>query len=115
LEVVLRQEHRAGEKLFVDYAGATIPIHDPQGGPVRQAAIFVAMLGASNYTYAEATQSQELENWIASHLRTFEFFGGVPKLVIPDFVPGNKIRVLCRSPFCGSRLRPSRYWRRSAF
>ena len=74
----------AGEKLFVDYAGATIPIHDPQGGPERQAAIFVAVLGASNYTYAEATESQELEHWIGSHIRAFEFLGGVPKLVIPD-------------------------------
>jgi len=84
LDVVLRQEHPAGEKLFVDYAGATVPIHDPQGGPVRHAVIFVAVLGASNYTYAEATESQELENWIGSHIRTFEFLGGVPKLVIPD-------------------------------
>jgi transposase len=84
LDVVLRQEHAAGEKLFVDYAGATIPIHDAEGGPERQAAIFVAVLGASNYTYAEATESQELENWIGSHIRTFEFLGGVPKLVIPD-------------------------------
>ena len=84
LDVVLRQDHVAGEKLFVDYAGATIPFHDPQGGPERQAAIFVAVLGASNYTYAEATASQELEHWIGSHIRTFEFLGGVPKLVIPD-------------------------------
>ncbi len=84
LDVVLRQEHLAGEKLFVDYAGATIPVQDPQGGPVRQAAIFVAVLGASNYTYAEATESQELKHWIGSHLRTFEFLGGVPKLVVPD-------------------------------
>ena len=84
LDVVLRQEHQAGEKLFVDYAGATIPIHDPQGGPARPASIFVAVLGASNYTYVEATESQELENWIGSHIRTFEFLGGVTKLVIPD-------------------------------
>ena len=84
LDVVLRQEHRAGEKLFVDYAGATIPIYDPQGGAVRQAAIFVAVLGASSYTYAEATGSQELENWIGSHIRAFEFLGGCPKLVVPD-------------------------------
>jgi len=84
LDVVLRQEHKAGEKLFVDYAGATIPISDPQGGAERPASIFVAVLGASNYTYAEATESQELENWIGSHIRTFEFLGGVPKLVIPD-------------------------------
>ena len=73
LDVVLRQEHKAGEKLFVDYAGATIPIHDPQGKPVRPASIFVAVLGASNYTYAEATGSQGRENWIGAHLRTFEF------------------------------------------
>jgi len=84
LDVVLRQEHKAGEKLFVDYAGDTIPIHDPQGGPERPASIFVAVLGASNYAYAEATESQELENWIGSHIRAFEFFQGVPKLVIPD-------------------------------
>ncbi len=84
IDVVLRQEHRAGEKLFVDYAGATIPIYDPRGGPTRPAVIFVAVLGASNYTYAEATASQELENWIGSHIRAFEFYGGCPQLVIPD-------------------------------
>ena len=55
-----------------------------RAGRSGQAAIFVAVLGASNYTYAEATESQELENWIGSHIRTFEFMGGVPKLVIPD-------------------------------
>ena len=84
VDVVLRQEHRAGEKLFVDYAGATIPIYDPLGGPTRPTSIFVAVLGASSYAYAEATWSQELENWIGSHIRTFEFLGGVPKLVVPD-------------------------------
>lgn len=84
LDVVLRQEHKAGEKLFVDYAGDTISIYDPKGGPERPASIFVAVLGASNYTYAEATASQELEHWIGSHIRAFEFFQGVPKLVIPD-------------------------------
>jgi len=84
LDVVLRQDHAPGEKLFVDYAGATIPIHDATGEPERPAAIFVAVLGASNYTYAEATASQELEHWIGSHIRTFEFLGGCPKLVIPD-------------------------------
>ena len=60
LDVVLRQEHRAGEKLFVDYAGATVPIIDSKTGEVQDAAIFVAVLGASNYTYAEATWKQEL-------------------------------------------------------
>jgi hypothetical protein len=64
--------------------GRRFPSMIPQGGPERQAAIFVAVLGASNYTYAEATESQELEHWIGSHIRAFEFLGGVPKLVIPD-------------------------------
>jgi transposase len=84
LDVVLRQEHRAGEKLFVDYAGDTIAIHDPLGGPAREASLFVAVLGASSYTFAEATGSQELENWIGSHIRAFEFYGACPKLVVPD-------------------------------
>jgi transposase len=78
LDVVLRQEHPAGEKLFVDFAGATIPIHDPQGGPVREASLFVAVLGASNYTYAEATWSQGLQDWIGAHIRAFEFLGVCP-------------------------------------
>jgi transposase len=84
LDVVLRQEHLAGEKLFVDFAGATIPLHDPQGGPVREASLFVAVLGASNYTYAEATFSQGLKDWIGAHIRAFEFLQGVPKIVVPD-------------------------------
>jgi len=83
-EVVLRQEHRAGEKLFVDYAGATIPYFHPQTGQQSNAAIFVAVLGASSYTYAEATASQALNCWIGSHIRTFEFLGGVPQVAVPD-------------------------------
>ena len=84
LDLVLRQEHRAGEKMFVDYAGATIPIHDPQSGEVHPAAVFVAVLGASSYTFAEATTGQDLRNWIGSHMRAFEFFGGVVEVVVPD-------------------------------
>jgi transposase len=84
LDVVLRQEYKAGEKLFVDDAGDTIPLNDPKGGPERPAFIFVAVLGASNYTYAEATWSQGLEDWLGAHIRVFEFLGGCPKLVIPD-------------------------------
>jgi transposase len=84
LDLVLRQEHRAGEKMFVDYAGATIPIHDPQSGEVHPAAIFVAVLGASSYTFAEVTSGQDLRNWIGSHMRAFEFFGGVVEVVVPD-------------------------------
>lgn len=83
-EVVLRQEHRAGEKLFVDYAGQTIPVKDPVTGEIREAQLFVAVLGASNYTYAEATWTQGLGDWIGSHLRAFEFYDGVPEIVVPD-------------------------------
>ena len=81
---MLRHEHKAGEKLFVDYAGDTVPIHDPKGGPDHPAFIFVAVLGASNYTYAEATWSQGLEDWLGAHVRTFEFLAAVPRLVVPD-------------------------------
>jgi transposase len=80
----MRQIHRAGEKLFIDYCGPTIEVIDPMTGEIRSAAIFVAILGASNYTYAEATWDQTLSNWIASHVRAFQFFGGVPALLVPD-------------------------------
>ena len=84
LDVVMRQDHRAGEKLFVDYAGQTVPVVDRMTGEIREAQIFVAVLGASNYTYAEATWTQGLPDWIGSHLRTFAFLDGVPELVVPD-------------------------------
>ena len=84
LDVVMRQRHRAGEKLFVDYAGETVPVADPATGELRQAQIFVAVLGASNYTYAEATWTQSLPDWIAAHQRAFLFFGGVAELIVPD-------------------------------
>jgi transposase len=84
VDLVLRQEHRAGEKLFVDYAGQTVPIQDPVTGEVRPAQIFVAVLGASSYTYAEATWSQSLPDWIGAHVRALTFFGGVPELIVPD-------------------------------
>lgn len=83
-DVVLRQEHKAGEKLFVDWAGTTIPIHDPRGGPDQQGHLFVAVLGASSYTYVEATRDEQLASWIGAHVRAFEFYQGVPKLVVPD-------------------------------
>ncbi len=84
LDLVMRHEHRAGEKLFVDYAGQTVPVINPQTGEVTDAQIFVAVLGASNYTFAEATRSQALPDWIGSHVRAFSFFGGVPEVIIPD-------------------------------
>jgi transposase len=84
LKLSMRQTHRAGEKMFVDYAGQTVPIVDPTTGEVNQAQIFVAVLGASNYTFIEATLTQKLHDWIGSHVRAFEFYGGVVQLVIPD-------------------------------
>ncbi len=71
LKPTMRQTHLAGEKLFVDYAGATLEVIDPQTGEIREAQIFVAALGASNYTYAEATWTQSLPDWIGAHGRTF--------------------------------------------
>jgi transposase len=84
LDLVMRQHHRAGEKLFVDYAGQTVDVVDRSTGEVREAQIFVATLGASNYTYAEATWTQGLPDWCASHMRTFEFMGAVAELLVPD-------------------------------
>jgi transposase len=84
LDVVMRQEHRGAEKLFVDYAGQTVPIVDRNSGEVRQAQVFVATLGASSYTYAEATWSQNLSDWTGSHIRAFKYIGGVPELLVPD-------------------------------
>lgn len=84
LDATLRQDHKAGERLFVDYAGVSLPISDPQSGEVRQGQVFVATLGASNYTYAEATWSQGLADWLGSHRRALEFFGGVPEIIVPD-------------------------------
>jgi transposase len=84
LTVVMRQVHRAGEKVFVDYAGQTVRVIDRETGEVREAQIFVGVLGASNFTYAEATWSQELSDWIGAHVRMYEYFGGVPTVTVPD-------------------------------
>ena len=84
LDVVLRQEHRAGDKIYVDHAGPTVPVVESESGEVRQASIFVAVLGASNYTYAEATWTRDLYDWIASHVRALAFFGGVSAAIVPD-------------------------------
>lgn len=84
LAVTLRQHHTPGEKLFVDYAGQTVDVIDPHTGEIRTAQIFVAVLGASNYTYLEATFTQQLEDWIGSHVRAFTYFGGATTLVVPD-------------------------------
>jgi len=81
----MRQTHKAGEKVFIDHAGPTIPVVDNRTGEIMfEANVFVAVLGASNYTYAEATRSQSLPDWLGSHVRMFDFFGGVPEIAVPD-------------------------------
>ena len=85
LSVTMRQSHAGGDKLFVDYAGDTVPvIVDRLSGKTRPAQIFVAVLGASNFTYAEASWTQTLADWIGAHTRAFEAIDGVPKLLVPD-------------------------------
>src|SRR5207248_5877305 len=85
LSVTMRQAHIGGDKLFVDYAGDTVPvIVDRLTGQVRPAQIFVAVMGASNFTYAEASWTQALADWIGAHTRAFAAIGGVPRLLVPD-------------------------------
>ncbi len=84
LSPVMRQHHPAGERLFVDYAGMTVDVTDPETGKTRAAQVFIATMGASSYTYVEATWTQKLPDWIASHVRAFAYFGGVTAQVVPD-------------------------------
>jgi len=84
LDLTMRQSHKGGEKMFVDYSGLTIPVTDPATGIIHPAQIFTAVLGASSYTYAEASVDQGLASWIRSHVNAFQYFGGVPAIIIPD-------------------------------
>ena len=84
LSPTMRQVHPAGERMFVDYAGQTIEVIDGRSGEIRQAQIFVAVMGASSYTYAEASWTQTLPDWIGSHVRALAFMGGVPAQLVPD-------------------------------
>jgi transposase len=82
--VTMRQEHRAGEKMFVDFSGDGVDLVDPQTGEVQRAKLFVAVLGASSLTYVEPVLDESLSTWVGCHVRAFEFFGGVPEIVVPD-------------------------------
>ncbi|HAT8127276.1 TPA: IS21 family transposase [Legionella pneumophila] len=84
LNPAMRLTHLAGEKLFVDYSGLTVPWIDKLTGEVHRAQIFVAVLGASNYTFIEATPDQSIFSWIQSHVHAFEFFAGAPVCLVPD-------------------------------
>ena len=91
----MRQVHKAGEKLFVDYCGLTMSVQDPITGEVIDAQIFVACLGASNYTFAEATPTQSIPHWLGSHQRALAFLGGVPECIVPDNLKSG-INAACR-------------------
>lgn len=80
----MRQEHRAGEKLFIDFCGSTVPVVNPDTGEIRRVTIFVVVMGASNYTYVEACEGQDMMSWLNANSRCLTFLGGVPKLLIPD-------------------------------
>ena len=84
LSPTMRQHHVAGDKVFVDYSGKTIAIVDKLTGKIHPAQIFVGVLGASNYTYSEASWTQTLPDWIGAHVRMFGFFQGSPRLLVPD-------------------------------
>jgi transposase len=84
LSPTMRQHHVAGDKLFVDYSGKKVSVVDPTTGEIKSAEVFVAVMGASNYTYAEATWTQRLPDWIGAHVRTFAHLGKLPRLVVPD-------------------------------
>jgi len=83
-DLVMRQHHLAGEKLFVDFSGTTIPYVNRHTGEIHKAEIFVAVMGASNYTFVMALESQQVEHWILGHVKAFEFLGGTPAIVVPD-------------------------------
>lgn len=80
----MRQVHRAGEKLFIDYAGDTVPVVDAATGEISRAQIFVAVLGASSYTFACATATQSQADWLGATTKALAFIGGVPELIVPD-------------------------------
>ncbi len=94
-DIPMRQVHKAGEKLFIDFAGQTLPILDPETGEITEAQVFVAACGFSSYTYAEALASQELPNWISAHVRAFSFFGGTHEILVCDNLKSG-VKKACR-------------------
>ena len=83
-DVVMRFEYTAGERMFVDFCGDTLPITDPDTGEVWKAQVFVSALAASGYMYVEATGSQDLASWLSAHVHALEFYGAAPRVVVPQ-------------------------------
>ncbi len=83
-KAAMRIQHKPGDAVQVDWAGDTLPVYDPVTGDQSSAYLFVAVLPCSCYTYAEACEDMKTENWLSCHVRAFQYFGGVPRLLIPD-------------------------------
>jgi transposase len=98
LSPVMRQRHAAGERMFVDCSGTRMSVIDPASGAPRPAEAFIAVMGASNHTYAEASWSQALPDWIGAHARAFGFFGAVPALVVSDNLKSGVTRACFYEP-----------------
>ena len=107
VDPVLRQHHEPGEKMFVDWAGQKVPIHDSRDGSISQASLFIAVLGASNKTFVEAFANEQSPSWIKGHIHAYRSFGGVTKVLVPDYVPWHIIRVMFPTPLCGGGARLS--------
>ncbi|PCI02147.1 MAG: IS21 family transposase [Zetaproteobacteria bacterium] len=98
----MRQDYKAGETVFVDYCGPTVNITNPKTGEIKTAQIFVGVLGASNYIYADATWSQKVGHWVMSHAKMFEFFGGVPEVIVCDNLKSAVDKVSLTDPVINS-------------
>jgi transposase len=98
LSPAMRQRHVAGEKMFVDYSGLRMVVTDPDGGAETPVELFVAVLGASNYAYVEASWSQSLPDWIGAHVRAFDYFSGVPAMIVSDNLKSAVIKACFHEP-----------------
>jgi hypothetical protein len=102
LPVTMRQTHVGGDRMFVDYAGDTVPVVvDRLTGEIRDAHIFVAVMAASSLSFACATWTETLPDWVDAHVRAFGYFGGSARLLVCDYVPGHVIGLMCPSRLCG--------------
>lgn len=81
----MHQIHRAGEKVFVDWAGQTMKVTNPNTEAIEEAHVFIGVLGASDMIYTEAFSSEKLECWITAHVNMFKYFEGVPQIIVPDY------------------------------
>jgi transposase len=113
LEPVLRQVHYPGEKMFVDWAGQTVPIYHADGSE-SAAQLFVAVLGFSNKTFAEAFPNQQLDSWIAGHNHAYHYLQGVARVTVPDYVPRHIIGLLFPTGLCAAPRRMVREWKESS-